>query len=382
MISAASLLQGQGTGGGSALAGGLSSDLVNGRVVQRRHTYAVQVASYTLGATVLLLYAYAGTITVYVPSAFLVSGVSLIGVFAILSETRINDRFEDHYLTIFQVVGHVVLQLGFLLAAPEIGYAFLNVLFLIFAVAALRMTPRQVAIAWTVTALCVVAAFLITQNPIGMPLAAPAERLAAALCFVVTIGQCAFVGLYGDALRRRLLKRGVELSEAYERIEELAELDELTGSFNRRCITRLLDDEIARAQRSGMPCSIALIDLDWFKRINDVYGHPTGDEVLRTFAITMFANIRNIDRFGRYGGEEFLLVLPATPDDDAARIIDRLRAITADLDWSAFSPGMQVTISAGVATLRPDESPDTFLARADSALYAAKAEGRNRIVRA
>ena len=66
------------------------------------------------------------------------------------------------------------------------------------------------------------------------------------------------------------------------------------------------------------PCSIALIDLDWFKRINDTYGHPTGDEVLRTFAITMFANIRTIDRFGRYGGEEFLLVLPDTPSDGAA----------------------------------------------------------------
>ncbi len=77
---------------------------------------------------------------------------------------------------------------------------------------------------------------------------------------------------------------------------------------------------------SRRPCSIALIDLDWFKRINDAYGHPTGDEVLRTFAITVFANIRNIDRFGRYGGEEFLLVLPDTPDDEAARILDRLRS--------------------------------------------------------
>ena len=76
--------------------------------------------------------------------------------------------------------------------------------------------------------------------------------------------------------------------------------------------------------------------------------------MLRTFAITVFANIRSIDRFGRYGGEEFLLVLPDTPHDGAARMLDRLRAIIADLDWSAFSPGMQVTISAGVATLRPE----------------------------
>jgi diguanylate cyclase (GGDEF)-like protein len=183
-------------------------------------------------------------------------------------------------------------------------------------------------------------------------------------------------------MRQSLYASGLKLKEAYKRIEELAELDELTGSFNRRCIMRMLDDEIARAHRSKAPCSIALIDLDWFKRINDAYGHPTGDEVLRTFAITVFANIRTIDKFGRYGGEEFLLVLPDTPDDEAARTLDRLRAIIADLDWSAFSPGMRVTISAGVAALKPDETPDTFLARADSALYAAKAGGRNRVARA
>jgi len=145
---------------------------------------------------------------------------------------------------------------------------------------------------------------------------------------------------------------------------------------------RMLDDEIARAHRSQAPCSIALIDLDWFKRVNDAYGHPTGDEVLRTFAITVFANIRNTDRFGRYGGEEFLLVLPDTANDVAARTLDRLRAIVAELDWSAFSPGMRVTISAGVATLKPVETADTFLARADNALYAAKARGRNRIASA
>jgi diguanylate cyclase len=96
----------------------------------------------------------------------------------------------------------------------------------------------------------------------------------------------------------------------------------------------------------------------------------------------VFANIRSIDRFGRYGGEEFLLVLPDTPNEAAARILDRLRAIIADLDWSAFSPGMRVTISAGLATLAADETSDTFLARADSALYAAKARGRNRIASA
>jgi diguanylate cyclase len=104
--------------------------------------------------------------------------------------------------------------------------------------------------------------------------------------------------------------------------------------------------------------------------------------VLRTFAITMFANIRTVDRFGRYGGEEFLLVLPDTAESSAAQMLDRLRAIIADLDWSAFSTGMQVTISAGIATLHADENSDNLLARADCALYAAKGRGRNCITSA
>ncbi|MGC0388073.1 diguanylate cyclase (GGDEF)-like protein [Bradyrhizobium sp. USDA 241] len=157
------------------------------------------------------------------------------------------------------------------------------------------------------------------------------------LCFVLVIGQCAFLGLFGATLRKILYRRSIELKAAYQRIEELAELDELTGAYNRRCIMRLLDAEIEKSRQASTPCAIALIDLDWFKRINDAYGHPVGDEVLRTFAITIFANIRPADSFGRYGGEEFLLLLPGLPGDAAQRMLERLRGIVADLDWSARS---------------------------------------------
>ncbi len=372
MSGVASTLQGQGTDGTHALVSGLTPELLRRRVGQRRQILAVQVASYSLGALALLVYAYSGTVPIVIPVSYFLCGLTLTGFFIVLSETHFNDRFEDHYLTIFQISGHVALQLVYLLWAPEIGYAFLTVLFLIFGFGALRMTSRQATIAWTLTTLGLAPIFLLTDLRIEMPVALYTERVAAMLGFVITIGQCAFVGLYGSSMRKMLYKRGVELKAANKRIEELAEL--------RRCIMRMLGDEIARAHRLKTPCAIALIDLDWFKRVNDHYGHPTGDEVLRTFAITVFANIRHIDRFGRYGGEEFLLVLPDTPDDEAVRTLNRLRAIVADLDWSAFSPGMQVTISAGVTTLKPDETPDTFLARADSALYIAKARGRNRIV--
>jgi diguanylate cyclase (GGDEF)-like protein len=360
----------------------LPSDVLQRRVARRRHMLGVQAVSYVLITSVLLAYCYAGTVPLIIPSAYFVSGVGLVGVFVVLSEAHFNDRFHDHYLTSFQVAGHVVLQLCFLLAAPQIGFVFLSVVFLIFGFAALRMTSQQAIVSWTVTMIGLTPIFLFTNTPIGLPITTQTERVAAMLSFVLTIGQCAFVGLYGSSMRKMLYDRSFELKAAYERIEELAELDELTGASNRRCIMRMLEEEIERAARSGSPCSIALIDLDYFKRINDAYGHPTGDEVLRTFSGTMFANIRSVDRFGRYGGEEFLLILPGMDSDQAVPALDRLRAIIADLDWSAFAPGMKVTMSAGVAAFNPNETSDLFLARADSALYAAKAQGRNRITNA
>ena len=382
MSSAASLLHGQGSHGVSAHMAHLPPEVLKRRVGQRRHMLAVQGVSYVLISSVLLVYCYAGTIPPVIPSVYFVSGIGLLSVFVVLSEAHFSDRFEDHYLTIYQVAGHVALQLCFLLAAPQIGFVFLSVVFLIFGFGALRMTSRQAITSWTLTMLGLAPIFLFTSTPIGLPITTQTERLAAMLSFVLTIGQCAFVGLYGSTMRKMLYDRSFELKAAYKRIEELAELDELTGASNRRSIMRMLEEEIARSNRSGSPCSIALIDLDWFKRINDAYGHPTGDEVLRTFSITSFANIRSVDRFGRYGGEEFLLVLPDMDTGRAVQALDRLRTIIAELDWSAFSPGMQVTISAGVATLRANETSDTFLARADGALYAAKAQGRNRITSA
>jgi diguanylate cyclase len=352
------------------------------RARQRRQIQAMIAASYLVDALVLLIYAEAGTIPATVSSAFAVCGLLSVACYLVLSETGFTERFKDHYFVAPQLIVSTAILLAFAYIAPKVGMMFLCTLFVVFNFGSLRSTPRQTAVFWTAMALGLAALFLLTDKPISMPHGTYLERFATMSVFVLTIGRCMFLGIFSSAMRQSLYQSGLKLKQAYKRIEELAELDELTGSFNRRCIMRMLDDEIARAHRSQTPCSIALIDLDWFKRINDGYGHPTGDEVLRTFAITIFANIRNFDRFGRYGGEEFLLVLPDTPGDSAANILDRLRVIIAGLDWSAFSPDMRVTISAGVATLRPDETEDSLLVRADNALYAAKAQGRNRIASA
>jgi diguanylate cyclase len=352
------------------------------RARQRRQIQGMIGISYVIDALVLLVYAYAGTIPATIGPAFAICGLISVAGYILLSEIGVTERFRDHYCVTPQAIASMAIMLAFIYIAPEVGVMFLCTLFVVFNFSSLRSTPLQTAIVWTSMALGLAWLFLLTDKPISMPHNTYLERFATMTVFILTIGRCMFLGIFSSTMRQSLYKSGLELKEAYKRIEELAALDELTGSFNRRCIMRMLDDEITRTQRTMTPCSIALIDLDWFKRVNDTYGHPIGDEVLRTFAITVFANIRNIDRFGRYGGEEFLLVLPDTPVDTAVRLLDRLRAIVSDLDWSAFSPGMQVTVSAGVTTLRPDETADTFLARADRALYTAKARGRNRIASA
>ena len=352
------------------------------RTRQRRQILAMIGGSYLIDAGVLLLFAQAGTIPVMIGPAYAVCGLVLVTVFLITSELGLNDRFSDHYLVAPQATACMLTALAFTWIAPEVGATFLCTLFIVFSFSSLRSTPRQTLVIWTAMTVGLAGLFLLTDKPISMPHGNYLERFGTMLALVLSIGRCMFLGIFSSSMKHSLYQSGLKLREAYKRIEELAELDELTGSYNRRCIMRMLDEEIARAERSGAPCSVALIDLDWFKRINDAFGHPTGDEVLRTFAITMFANIRANDRFGRYGGEEFLLILPDMDTANAVRALDRLRAIISELDWSAFSPSMKVTISAGVATLKQNETPDTFLARADSALYAAKARGRNRITQA
>ena len=358
------------------------SDLLKRRVDQRRQMLAIQAGCYTLGAITLLTYSSAGTIPTIIPSAYFLCGLTLTAAFFVLSESHFNDRFEDHYLTLFHLTCNIVLQFSFLLIAPEIGYSFLSVLVLVFGFGSLRMTSRQIIVAWTLTTIALTAFFLFSSIPIGMPAVGYTERLATMFVFVFTIGQCTFVGYYGSSLRKKAYKTSIELKHAYERIEELSDLDDLTGTFNRRCIMRMLNDEIVRAQRGETALTIAMLDLDWFKRINDTCGHPTGDEVLQTFAITVSANTRNTDRFGRYGGEEFLLLLPDTASEAAVHSLDRLRQIIAGLNWSAFAAGMSVTMSVGVATLAANETPESLLARADSFLYAAKERGRNRVAAA
>lgn len=352
------------------------------RARQRRPMFVAQGASFIFDAAILLLYHFVGTTNILVAVLYLLAGVGSTSLALALSEANWNDRFKDHYLTVPHCVGNTTIQLLAISLAPEIGLYFAFVIFIVLGFGTLRMSGRQAGLVWTCATLGLTFLFELTDKPIGLPMATFAERTVALLCVVSALGRCTFTGLYGSSMREMLYKRGQELKEAHARIEELAQIDELTGVLNRRYIMRMLSEEMTRAQRSAEPCSIAIIDLDLFKQINDRFGHPVGDEVLRSFAIAVSANIRSIDRFGRYGGEEFLLVLPRVSKEQAIVAVNRLRKIVADLNWTAISDGLVVTMSAGVAQICSDEAPDEVLPRVDAALYRAKDAGRNCVMSA
>ena len=153
--------------------------------------------------------------------------------------------------------------------------------------------------------------------------------------------------------------------------------DALTGVFNRRYVENVLSKEVERAGRHGRPLAVAILDADNFKRINDTRGHQTGDEVLRAITERCRNTLRSHDVFGRYGGEEFVIVFPETNLDEAGLVAERLRAAVADEPFKVGDDTLGVTVSIGLAAYTPGHDMDKLLQRADAALYTAKQNGRN-----
>ena len=179
--------------------------------------------------------------------------------------------------------------------------------------------------------------------------------------------------------KRTLEIREIEVRAILAQAHELANTDVLTFLPNRRKIISSLQEEVIRSNRYGAPLSISILDIDHFKKVNDTYGHTAGDEALRNVAARLREQIRHPDTIGRYGGEEFLIVLPNSEvqaaAEQASRLCQRIRSLRIDSKEHVLS----VTISIGIAQLRiGQENWEEFLHRADEAMYQAKNQGRDR----
>lgn len=187
----------------------------------------------------------------------------------------------------------------------------------------------------------------------------------------------AFVLLMGKV--QQLYRSLYQASRKIKNIQEDVKRDPLVGCFNRRYVLAALEEQKQLADETGIPLCMAVLDLDHFKRINDELGHLGGDEVLRTFSRIAQQGVRGGDVFGRYGGEEFLLIFPATPLLPALNTCERIRAQVETHAWSGLLRG-RVTVSIGVTQYVMGESVLEFFSRADTAMYMAKEGGRNQVV--
>ncbi|MGB1257875.1 MAG: sensor domain-containing diguanylate cyclase, partial [Thiolinea sp.] len=176
--------------------------------------------------------------------------------------------------------------------------------------------------------------------------------------------------------RSRLGQLNEELEEKNNQLRTLATTDRLTGLYNRHKLDEMLSYELNKAQRDGSHLSLALLDIDHFKRVNDTYGHQVGDDVLVSVAALMQKHVRCTDIVGRWGGEEFMVLLPNTPMEQAATVLNQMREQIAG---SNFDPVPSVTISLGLARSHTHHTPECIAAAADKALYRAKSNGRNRL---
>ncbi|HKJ87223.1 MAG TPA: sensor domain-containing diguanylate cyclase, partial [Gammaproteobacteria bacterium] len=187
----------------------------------------------------------------------------------------------------------------------------------------------------------------------------------------------AHYGPDGGAERLSAIMRDISERKALEsELQRQATHDRLTGVLNRHRFEVLLDEELQRAERYGAGFALVMFDLDHFKRINDTYGHPTGDQVLCRVADLIQERLRQTDILARWGGEEFLALLPGTGLSGARELAEDLRQAVDD---GEIISGIRATISLGVAELRTGESRTTLLKRVDDALYSAKEGGRNRV---
>lgn len=303
------------------------------------------------------------------------SVLTYLGVFALV-RSGWTQRLPDPVLT----MPHALVSIGLcILAYTQLGEHRASVLILVaeaLVMCMFRLRPTQMLSLGlaSVAMLLVAVVWLSWHDPVSYPASTGLMH------FVIggsTLLMLSLVAKWVTDIRMRIGSQARELSRALDTLQHMATQDTLTGLLNRRTMTDLAEAELKLMDRNGSALSVALIDLDHFKHINDHAGHAAGDAVLCGFAAHAQGVLRQVDKVARWGGEEFLVLLPQVTQHDAKSAIERLRAGTERLAYAGH-PGLRATFSAGIAQARPGDTLEQLVDRADRALYEAKRKGRNR----
>ena len=306
--------------------------------------------------------------------------VSAVGLVTMFLAIRLgwSARLEDPSLTVPQLLFAVGCTAGaYRIAGAGHGTALLMVaVVLMFGMFGLKR--RQ---AWLIGAYSVAAFGLVMHSGAKADPDVYDPRVQAAYFASLVLFVCGLMAVSGrvTAMRQRMRSQKTELAQAFERINLLATHDELTGLPNRRAMTAMLEAERQRSLRAGHQWSVAVLDVDHFKRVNDVHGHASGDEALRAVARVCAAGVRKYDSVSRWGGEEYVLLFRDIDPQLALAAAERIRTSLEIAQVCFGDTTFGVTASIGVAAYLPGEEVARTLSRADHALYEAKAAGRNRV---
>lgn len=298
----------------------------------------------------------------------------------IIFRTGINKRMKDPSLTSAQIcVASLVVMYAMFFVHEAKGILFaVYVLILLFGT--FRLDTRQFlnVSAFILLTYAIDIYLIYVYRPQGINLKFEISQWFGLGIVLISVS---LIGGNISALRRDLATSRKKLQASLEKIKEMAIHDDLTGFFNRRYLMEMIVAENNRSNRTGSIFTLAMLDLDKFKNVNDTYGHQAGDDILMTFANIVRNVLRKTDFCGRYGGEEFLIVLTQTDLQDAKIFAERIRTcveecLFIDLDHDCQS---RVTVSIGLAEHKQNEDIDKTISRADEAMYKAKRNGRNRV---
>ena len=338
------------------------------------------VVKSTVQSGVMALFAVAGTVPVWIAIAFFVVSTGSTVAFYVFTKFGLNLKLRDKGMLIPQLLGSLCVQVVFLVLAPNLAVLFLLALFVTMGYGAIQFSPRQFTIAWLFYGGVTGIAIWLVKDRFGYPGVSGFEIVLVWLWFFLALWLQTNTSAQFSHLRDQLSKKNQELQVSLAQIAELASHDYLTGVLNRRSLIEKLEAELQRVYRTGHPFCFVMVDLDNFKEVNDKFGHPVGDAVLKKVSECANKSLRALDRFGRLGGEEFGIVLPATWLDQGVIAMERLRKTVIEYDWESIEPGLRVTFSAGITTNAAGDTVETMTKRADEALYKAKRDGRDRIV--
>lgn len=345
-----------------------------------RQTQYILGLSYSYDAAMLFGFYLAGYIDSTIPVTFVVLCAICVSAVALAHASAWSCRQADPTLFLPQQLFAISIALLMAVMAPQIAFQPFATLFAICAFGFMAPNTKSFVISWSVGAVGALAVIVLLGPRLEMPTSTAAGQALTEGVVLGLLARCIWIATFVKRLQVRLKEKNRALKEAMERIEALASFDELTNLPNRRAITAWLNEQIMVSTRTGLPLTIALVDVDHFKRINDSFGHQAGDRTLQILSRVAEFCLRKTDRVGRFGGEEFLVVLVGTALEAAQEPLDRIRFALKDYDWRGIGEDLEITVTIGAASYTPGEPVEGLVRRADTALYLGKESGRDRVV--